>query len=929
MKYFYLLLIFATPLVAQELPPIQNFSPKDYHGENQNWAISQSAEKLIYVANSAGLLEYNGAAWKRYPSPNETIIRSVQVVGERIYTGCFMEFGYWKKNNTGILEYSSLTKELNVTLLEDEEFWTIINLDDWIVFQSLKRIYILNIKTNEVKTIDSENTITKMFKLGESIYFQRVGKGIFKIKAGRDTPVFEGEITKDDEVIDIFGTEKNPLILTKSSGFYKMSENGIIPAPNFPNQLLSGLNLYDGARLRDGGFVLGTISDGLLYLNEEGAIQLWINQNNGLSNNTVLALFEDLERNIWLGLDNGISYVNTDTPFKVFYDDKGILGSVYASAINKGYLYLGTNQGLFYKKLGSTDSYTFIEGTQGQVWCLEEIEGTLLCGHHKGTYSVDGNQIRKIASIPGTWEISRPDQRPDLLLQGNYDGLYVLEKSANSWTLKNKINGFNNSSRYFESIDNEIFVNHEYNGVFKIKVDDAFFNVLSVAIDTSIQGSNSGIVRYNEDLLYAYKKGIFKYNPSSGTFLKDSLLSKVYTEESYESGKLVLDQKENLLWVFTKSNISYISPAALSSTPKIKSIPLTKEMRNGILGYEHIIRLNDDSDYLIGTASGYITIDLEALKPQDFEVHLESVINSGEKNNKRYIDRKTESKFDSEENTLKISYYVPEFNKFLSPHYQFQLDGMYEEWSDWSEQGEVVFENLPYGDYTFKVRGRIGESISNNTASYSFTIAKPWYISNLLLVLYALGVVLFSIFMHTSYKRYYKKQREKLIEKNKRELELAQVQNEKEIIRLKNEQLQLDVKGKGKELAASTMSIIKKNELLTTIKNELGHVSDKDAVKPVIKIIDKSLRQNDDWELFQEAFNNADSAFLKNIKTLHPNLSPNDLKLCAYLRLNLSSKEIAQLLHISARSVEIKRYRLRKKLQLQREDNLVNYILEL
>ncbi len=930
MKKLLLLLFFVTiGLASQELPPIQNFDPKDYHGENQNWAISQSAEKLIYVANSTGLLEYNGATWNLYPSPNETIMRSVQVVGERIYTGCFMEFGYWKKTNTGILEYTSLSSELKISLLEDEEFWTIINLDDWIVFQSLKRIYIFNVKTNQVNTLDSENTITKMFKLGESIYFQRSGKGIFKIKAGLDTAIFEGDITKNDEIIDIFGTEKNPLILTKNNGFYQISEEDIIPAPSFPNQLLSSLSLYDGIQLQNGDFVLGTISDGLIYLNKQGAIKLRINQNNGLSNNTVLALFEDLERNIWLGLDNGISYVNTNAPFEVFTDDRGILGSIYASAINNGYLYLGTNQGLFYKKLGSSDKYTFIEGTQGQVWCLEEIEGTLLCGHHKGTFSVEGNQIKKIASIPGTWKISQLDHKPGLLLQGNYDGLYILEKFDNSWALKNKINGFNNSSRYFETIDNEIFVNHEYNGVFKIKVDDAFFNVESVAIDTTIQGSNSGIVRYNEDLLYAYKKGIFKYDLSSGYFLKDSLLSKVYTEETYESGKLVLDQKENLLWVFTKSNISYISPAALSTTPKIKSIPLTKEMRNGILGYEHIIRLNDNSDYLIGTASGYITVDLDELKPKDFQVRIRTVVNGGENNTKRYIDRNAERTFNSEENTLKVSFYAPEFNKFLSTYYQFQLLGIYDDWSNWSEQGEATFENLPYGDYTFKVRAKIGESLSSNTASYSFKITKPWYVSNLLLVLYALGVILFSLFMHTSYKRYYSKQRKKLIEKNKRELELAQVQNEKEIIRLKNEQLQLDVKGKGKELAASTMSIIKKNELLTTIKNELGNVSDKDAVKPVIKIIDKSLKQNDDWELFQEAFNNADSAFLKNLKALHSNLSPNDLKLCAYLRLNLSSKEIAQLLHISARSVEIKRYRLRKKLNLQREDNLVNYILEL
>jgi DNA-binding CsgD family transcriptional regulator len=81
--------------------------------------------------------------------------------------------------------------------------------------------------------------------------------------------------------------------------------------------------------------------------------------------------------------------------------------------------------------------------------------------------------------------------------------------------------------------------------------------------------------------------------------------------------------------------------------------------------------------------------------------------------------------------------------------------------------------------------------------------------------------------------------------------------------------------------------------------------------------------------MFQEAFNNADSDFLKKVKSLRTTLSPNDLRLCAYLRLNLSSKEIAPLLNISVRSVEIKRYRLRKKMDLPHEDSLVEYILKI
>ena len=89
------------------------------------------------------------------------------------------------------------------------------------------------------------------------------------------------------------------------------------------------------------------------------------------------------------------------------------------------------------------------------------------------------------------------------------------------------------------------------------------------------------------------------------------------------------------------------------------------------------------------------------------------------------------------------------------------------------------------------------------------------------------------------------------------------------------------------------------------------------------------MNNTDDWHAFEEAFNNADKDFLKKIKAQHPSLTSNDLRLCAYLRLNLSSKEIARLLNISARSVEVKRYRLRKKMNLEHDASLTDYILKI
>jgi DNA-binding CsgD family transcriptional regulator len=236
---------------------------------------------------------------------------------------------------------------------------------------------------------------------------------------------------------------------------------------------------------------------------------------------------------------------------------------------------------------------------------------------------------------------------------------------------------------------------------------------------------------------------------------------------------------------------------------------------------------------------------------------------------------------------------------------------------------------LPYGSYTFVVRAKVGNKITENEASYSFVIKKPWYFTHVAIAFYIIGFFLIMGLIHRSYLRYYRHQRNKLILDNEKNLELTKLENERKIMMMRNEQLETELSSKNSELATTAMSLIKKNELLLEIKKDLSQLKDESSKVAVIKVIDKNLRNNNDWDFFKEAFNNADKDFLNKIKNLHPDLTANDLKFCAFLRLNLSSKEIAPLLNISVRSVEIKRYRLRKKLKLDHSDNLIDYILEI
>lgn len=927
----FLSLTYSSLIFSQELPPVQNFAPSDYRAENQNWGISQSEDRLIYIANNKGLLEYNGASWTLYPSPNETIVRSVKVVGSKIYTGAYMEFGYWQKNNFGELTYTSLSDSIDSNLLEDEEFWKIIDIEKYLIFQSLDRIYIYDSEIGSTRIIETENRIVHSYLLDGSIYFQRIGEGVFKIENGRDMLVSAAPAVKNNEVVAMFSDQKGINFVTRTEGVFSLINSELNTWDRPVNERLKTLSVYSAQQLESNDLIFGTIADGLIYSDFEGQSFSEFNQDNGLINNTVLAVFEDLDHNIWLALDNGVSFMNSNSLFKIYKDQDGSLGSVYASAIYNDVLYLGTNQGLFSKALESNEEPTFVAGTQGQVWNLQVVNNTLFCGHHKGTFSINDRSAQLVANVPGTWNFSAVENQPNLILQGNYDGIYVLEQQNGSWALKNKLNGFNNSARYFEFFEGTIFVNHEYKGIFKLAIDQGFQKITSVTIDTVLKGANSAILKYQEELLYAYNKGILKYDTVQNTFVKDSVLSNIYSPKNYVSGNMHKNEAGDQFWMFSKDNLTLVSPGELTATPTFKHIPLTSDERNEVVEFENIISNQRKDQYILGTSSGYITIDAAKTTQSRFNVYIDKIFNTNSKvqgTSELAIDKSRLGKFKSQQNNVSISFYTPKYTKFLTAQYQFQLLNRYDAWSDFTSDPVVYFENLPPGKYTFNVRSKIGNTLSTNVASYTFTIARPWYLTNLMLAVYGLMIVLFSIFMHQVYKRYYRKQQQKLIEKNKSELELARVQNEREIIKIRNEKLKKDYKLKTKELAASTMSMVKKNELLADIKERLNRASN-GAVKEVIKQIDENLNHNDNWEFFKEAFDNADRDFFNNLKASHPNLTPNDMKLCAYLRLNLSSKEIAPLFNISARSVEIKRYRLRKKMDLSSNENLTNYILGL
>ena len=930
MKKYFLIFFISFSVNSQLLSPIQSFSPDQYNAANQNWDITQSDENDIFFANNDGLLKYNGSRWTTYLSPNGSIVRSIKAVKNRVYAGLYEDFGYWEKDISGNHIYVSLVNENELTVDNDEEFWNILYYDDWLIFQSFKRLIMYNDVSREIKTFEPSKNIFNSFIVEKRIYYT-LSSGLYTIENGNEKLISNDTRLKNTNqyphILNIFKKDNSILIVTDKLEFLELLPNGnLIDLYSLStNPLFSGISVFKTIRLKDGGFAIGTVGRGLMLIDKNGNLIKIIDKSQGIINNTILSLYEDSKNNLWLGLDNGISLINSESAFKIYNDSDGILGTVYASKFYKGILYVGTNQGLFYKKPLDT-KFKLVPNTSGQVWSLTIINDTLFCGHNNGSFVIERGFASKIENTTGSWTFRKVSESSELILEGGYSGINVLTKKDDKWVVRNKIKGFDISSRFLEiSKNGKIIVSHGYKGIYKLSLSPDFYNLKNVIMDSTVTiGGNASLAKFGNEIYYNFSGGFYKYDELKDVFNRDIFLSNLSDKELING--IIINDNNNKLWLFSENYMHYVYKDLMSNENKIKSIIFPEKLRKTV--FENISRIKNE-EYIIGTNNGYILFDLEKYFLNSPSIQLERVEVSNRNELPFPVTINEGLQLDYRTNNINFYFNSSNFQKFETVEYQHLLEGYMEQWSSFNEDSNITFSNLRFGDYNFKVRSKIGNTISDDIKSFEFSIERPWYGSNFMIANYALLLgVLFFIF-NNYYVNFYRKKEEKMIRINQSQLELKEIEKKQALMSIENEKLSQDIDGKNRELAISTMSMIKKNQFLSKIKSDLKEAESSSKISSVIKVIDRHLNNQDDWKFFEEAFNNADKDFLKKVKNYHPSLTNNDLRLCAYLRLNLSSKDIAPLLNISLSSVEIKRYRLRKKMNLSRNEGLTDHLLSL
>jgi len=900
-------LFFSCSLYPQELLPfVENFSKSDYHGDNQIWNVVQGNDNAIYFANNHYFLRYNGVKWERYTLPNKTIIRSIFIDGDRIYCGSYKEFGYWKRIE-GKMVYTSLSKSSSLFSgnSDNEEIWKVFKYHGKIYFQSFNELFIY--EANVTRKIRFPSQISYCYLVDDQIYVASVRNGVYLM----DGDAF---VKKDnwkgleDNVIHYIGKHNGKIyVFTKNNGVFIEENGALVPWKHPLNNILKEQVIIT-AKFVGQKLAIGTGLQGLYILNLADNSYQNINRQNALKNNAILSIGTDKENDLWLGLDNGICHIEINSPVSIFSDNSGILGSVYSlSTTNDGYIFV-TNHGIFTSR---NKKLEVIPDSQGQVWDIYKTGNEFIIGHNDGTFIYDGTTLRNVNPVNGGWKFL-DSKLDDVYFQANYSGIAVYP-NRNDLTKWKILEGLTKPIRNIaQNKPNELWAADNYRSLYRIEYDDHFMT-RKIENISELNGIKNDygvkIFTYKNEILFLMDNDWYVFNRISNRLEKDVTFDHIFKGISDiipidDDSFMVV--KSGLLYLISQVKNEFIWQLVPEKYYEGKLIiENTKVYRNG-------------KSLLLNLDDGFISFEPDKRNNRKPKVNVEGFYHG----NMIINDLKIRYNQSVEVNL------VPEFYGYSRPDLFYKLNGA----SHFIhiKTGQLVLNNLGSGSQNLDFYYNDGKKFVK-IADYRFDVGNPWYFSFWMILFYVLFIVITSYLYYKWNKIRYTQKfelREEELRHQKNILEIKlKAENELKIQEYEKHILELEIQSKSSEVAGKSLSIAKQSEIIESIQEILDRETDLDKLKSEIK---KAIKINainkHEWEIFESNLNQIHNEFIISLSKKYPNLTSKDMKLCIYLKMNLSSKEIAPLMNITYRGVELHRYRLRKKLHLSPEDSLYKFM---
>lgn len=926
--------------------PIHNFMPSDYKAGIQNIDFAQNKDMTLFVANNLGVLSYNGKAWERHAFQTGKKQRSLAFdeKANRLYFGAQGEFGYFEDNWNVV----SLVHKIPQPAPDFDEVWDVFLVNAKVYFCTFQGIYVYDGRAISVLT--HKHGFNRTFLANGKLFAQSRHGQLYEIKdqallappflhhSGNET--IAGVIAQDGGYLLIYNSGK--IEFTTSFGVARKYE-GLEKA-------LQGKYVNHVLQLSDSRLAISTQTAGLFLFDLQKQSIENITTQDGLLSNACLRAFQDYSGNLWVGMQNGIALIDINSPMRFINQEINIQGSGYEAYQREEGTYYTTSNGIYFLAKNAAQS-VFLKGTEGPAYGMQSIAGKLYAGHHTGLFLLANGTAKRIAHTHGLWQVKQLQSNPEFAVGGTYSGLYLFRiKEKMELQGVGKIDGFEESSRFFEEDrQGNIWVGQFYKGLYRLSLSPG----LTAAVANKISAGqglpvNEQIIlsRIDNELYLGTPKGVYKVDQANGRIVKSETFSKVIGEQQVYL--MVQDNKKNV-HVFTEEIAGFFRQISSGNYAFVPSslFQLRYSFNNDLLN----LSVHTDDGVLFNANEGFIRYwpELENRLAAEKPLMVSKVVNVAE-DSILYAKKPFEIKpgkpaeltVSHRAKVLQFEVEAFQFNEANNQLFRYYLKGFDEGYGEWTHAAVKEYTNLKEGEYEFSVQTKnfLGQIITSQPLFLK--VKPPFHRSLPARILYvALGVLALLSLSRLQKRRYHLKAlaveeaKQKELLKKQQELIEIERQKEQEVRQIEEDKMKSELRHINNLLAASTMNLVVKNEFMETIKEELEEVKrkgksaeTKQALEKIVREIETTLRLQEDWEQFEYHFDQVHGDFLNRLREQFHDLTPNEQKLCALLRLNLSTKEISNLMSISLRGVEIARYRLRKKLGLEQGQNLSKFILE-
>lgn len=870
------------------LPIVKCFDKDVYQAGRQNWDIGTDSHGIVYFGNTDGLLRNIYGDWQLTRTSNGDMVRSLCVENDTIWTGGVQEYGYFVKNGPGNLSYVQAGK------VEGGQIWEIQAHKGKIYLQTEGAIIVYD----------------KANKKGDNIYW---GDGFFSIQTWNDKVwaitrngsigSIEGMEFKVKHQFDqLNGAEVRKLfihddqlnILLFDGRIYTFDGRSLRPQ-KLPHEI-AGKAFFTGCSYDDQDYLVGTISDGLVQVNgTTGQITASVNSDNDLIDNTVLAIGQDINGNVWLGLDYGIAYVEMQSALKPIFNQ----GATYSIQDVGDFTYLATNKGLYFSS--GDHPFQLIEGTEGQAWRLRYFNDQLHVCHNKGLLKVKGDQLEQVYLNEGVMDVAA-FPGTNLYLFSAYSGLLLMKYDKGRFTFLENLNIWGNPKIVYDREKRCIWA------------DSKWGSLTALSLDEDLK-----IVRNEYPEIVNFFKGEDRFVFYDGQQLSD------FEDNSFEpisEAPFNTIQGENIVALdFDRHTniVAYVKDgvpdmlASLHDGNFYSYKKLLSSLQSHLVENDEFIDIHQ-GELRIATDRGVTSFNVEsnakhALVSNAVISKVVVLQEDQEREEYTFPYRTDQLQLAAGEKNILFHFGIHKASSDLA-EFRYRLWPYDKEWSEWDATKVLKeYTQLKGGVYKFSLQSRLNGG-NEKEQSISFSIEKYWYQTKWVLLpilLLFLACILLTVRIMNRINRL------KLTKAKKAHKQSMAAKT----ISMKNEQL-----------LQYTEIISRKNEFLIEVKEGLGRMRNSEAKQWENKIMEEVNNEKKNF-IFHKLFSELHQDFIDRLTQKHPSLTANDIRTLSFVRINLGTREIASLMNISPKSVDISRYRLRKKLELPREADLNQYIRDL